>query len=67
MKKNQEAAYLVKEAAILFESGAYSDCDKVITVVAPRDLRVQRVRERDRKTKAEIEAIMDRQSGDEEK
>ncbi|MBL0063723.1 MAG: dephospho-CoA kinase [Bacteroidetes bacterium] len=67
VKKNQEAAYLVKEAAILFESGAYSDCDKVITVVAPRDLRVQRVRERDRKTKAEIEAIMDRQSGDEEK
>ncbi|MBL0139849.1 MAG: dephospho-CoA kinase [Bacteroidetes bacterium] len=67
VQKNQEAAYLVKEAAILFESGAYSDCDKVITVVAPRDLRVQRVRERDRKTKAEIEAIMDRQSGDEEK
>lgn len=67
VQKNQEAAYLVKEAAILFESGAYYDCDKVITVVAPRDLRVQRVRERDRKTKAEIEAIMDRQSGDEEK
>ena len=67
VQKNQEAAYLVKEAAILFESGAYSDCDKVITVVAPRDLRVHRVRERDRKTKAEIEAIMDRQSGDEEK
>ncbi len=67
VQKHPEAAYVVKEAAILFESGAYSDCDKVITVVAPRELRVQRVRERDRKTKAEIEAIMDRQSGDEEK
>lgn len=67
VQKHPEAAYVVKEAAILFESGAYSDCDKVITVVAPRELRVQRVRERDRKTKSEIEAIMDRQSGDEEK
>ena len=67
VQKHPEAAYVVKEAAILFESGAYSDCYKVITVVAPPELRVQRVRERDRKTKAEIEAIMDRQSGDEEK
>lgn len=65
--KHPEAEYVVKEAAILFESGAYTDCDKVITVVAPRDIRMQRVRERDRKTKAEIEAIMDRQSNDEEK
>lgn len=67
VQKHPEAAYVVKEAAILFESGAYSDCDKVITVVAPRELRIQRVRERDRKTKSEIEAIMDRQSNDEEK
>ena len=67
VQKHPEAAYVVKEAAILFESGAYSDCDKVITVVAPRELRIQRVRERDRKTKSEIEAIMHRQSNDEEK
>lgn len=30
-------------------------------------MRIQRVRERDRKTKIEIESIMERQSGDEEK
>lgn len=66
-KKFPESAYVIKEAAILFESGADSDCDKIITVVAPVELRIQRVRERDRKTKIEIESIMERQSGDEEK
>lgn len=59
--------YVLKEAAILFESGAHEDCDKVIAVVAPAELRLQRVRERDRKSKADVEAIMDRQSPDEEK
>jgi dephospho-CoA kinase len=60
-------AYVIKEAAILFESGAYKDCDKVISVVSPVELRVQRVRERDRKTKAEVEKIIENQMTDEER
>ena len=48
---------LIKEAAILFESGANKDCYIVITVVSPIELRVERVRQRDKKTKAEIEKI----------
>jgi len=38
---------VVKEAAILFESGAYKGLDKIISVVAPTELRVKRVMERD--------------------
>jgi len=58
--------YLIKEAAILFESGANKDCDIVITVVSPIELRVERIRQRDKKTKAEIEAIISRQLSEEE-
>ena len=59
--------YLIKEAAILFESGTDKDCDFVITVLAPEQLRVQRVRQRDNRTIAEIKKVMERQSTDEEK
>ncbi|HRH67221.1 MAG TPA: dephospho-CoA kinase, partial [Bacteroidia bacterium] len=67
LKNQQDVIYVVKEAAILFESGADADCDKIITVISPRDLRIQRVRDRDRKTKSEVESIIDRQMNDEEK
>ena len=48
---------VIKEAAILFESGSNQDCDKIITVVAPLETRIQRVIERDKTSK---EAIIDR-------
>ena len=38
---------LAKEAAILVESGAYRQCDAVVVVDAPEDVRVRRVMERD--------------------
>jgi dephospho-CoA kinase len=38
---------VVEEAAILFESGAYKGVDKIVSVIAPTDLRVKRVIERD--------------------
>lgn len=43
----QESRFVVKEAAILFESGSYKDCDWIISVVANESLRIQRVVERD--------------------
>jgi len=47
LKEHDKASYVIKEAAILFESGAYKQTNKVIAVVAPEDLRVQRVMQRD--------------------
>lgn len=47
LQKNDKVHFVLKEAAILFESGSYKDCDKIITVTAPLDIRIQRVMSRD--------------------
>ncbi|GAA4340261.1 dephospho-CoA kinase [Mucilaginibacter gynuensis] len=39
--------YIIKEAAILFESGSYKDCDATVLVTAPLETRIQRVMQRD--------------------
>ena len=46
--------FVVKEAAILFESGSYKECDLIITVVAPLELRIERVMKRDLVTREEV-------------
>jgi dephospho-CoA kinase len=46
-------AFALREAAILFESGAYKDCDLVVTVYAPEATRLARVLERGDKTAPE--------------
>lgn len=43
----QKSPYLIKEAALLFESGASKDLDLIIGVTAPEKLRIARVLERD--------------------
>jgi dephospho-CoA kinase len=43
----QNSRIVFKEAAILIESGSYKDCDKIILVIAPDDLRINRVMKRD--------------------
>ena len=45
--ERQQAPYVIKEAALLFESGSASGLDYVIGVKAPTHYRVQRVMERD--------------------
>ena len=64
---HRAAPYVMKEAAILFESGTHKDCDLVITVTAPTELRVQRVKNRDQRPTAEIRQVMSQQWSDEEK
>lgn len=59
--------YVLKEAAILFESGTDKGCDKIITVTAPEVIRLQRVMARDKRSREEVEEIMKRQWPDEEK
>ncbi|KAA5824728.1 dephospho-CoA kinase [Algibacter amylolyticus] len=63
----QEAPYVIKEVAILFENGGDKACDYVITVTAPIKIRVERLLKRDDTSKEKIEAIMKNQWTDEEK
>jgi dephospho-CoA kinase len=50
-----DAPYVVKEAAILFESDSYKFCDQTITVQAPLEMRLKRVMARDGLSREEIE------------
>jgi dephospho-CoA kinase len=43
----QNTSYIIKEAAIMFESGAYKDLDYIINVSAPEELRIKRAMKRD--------------------
>ncbi len=45
--KRQEAKYCFVESAILYESGLDKDCDKVVCIVAPEEVRVARTLQRD--------------------
>lgn len=63
--KNKKAKYIIKEAAILIESGAYKHVDKVIVVTAPLELRIKRVIERDNTTTEEVEKRMNNQLANE--
>ncbi|QQL50777.1 dephospho-CoA kinase [Mucilaginibacter ginkgonis] len=63
----QQVSYVIKEAAILFESGSYLHCDKSIIVTAPLDLRLQRTIARDGITLDEAKARDSRQKPENEK
>lgn len=59
---NSNEKILFKESALLFESGAYKELDKIILIVSDKNLRVSRVLNRDQKrSKKEIESIIDKQ------
>jgi dephospho-CoA kinase len=60
----QTAPYLIKEAALLFESGSVRELDYVIGVSAPQHLRIQRAMERDSTTREAVLARMERQLDD---
>ena len=51
---HKNAPFIIYEAAILFESGSYKDCDKIITVTAPMESRIQRVIARDNTTREQV-------------
>jgi dephospho-CoA kinase len=58
---NKNAKLVIKEAAILFESGSYKDCDAIISISAPQELRIQRVINRDHATLEEVMAKINNQ------
>jgi dephospho-CoA kinase len=52
--KHKDYPFVIYEAAILFESGNYKNCDKIITVTAPLESRIDRVIQRDNSTRENV-------------
>lgn len=63
----QESSYVIKESAILFESGSDKDCDQIITVTAPLEKRIDRVMSRDDITRKQVLHRVMNQLNDDEK
>jgi dephospho-CoA kinase len=57
----QKAPYVIKEAALLFESGSAAGLDYIIGIQAPVAVRVKRVMDRDKTTREEVLSRMNRQ------
>jgi dephospho-CoA kinase len=57
----QTAPYVIKEAALIFESGSQDMLDHVIGVYAPESLRIYRVMKRDGVTREDVKARMRKQ------
>ena len=65
--QKQTSPYTIKEAALLFESGANKGLDLVIGVSAPQPLRIKRVKERDGLSEEEVLKRISRQMNEAEK
>lgn len=65
--RKQKAAYVIYEAAILFEAGGYKKCELNVLVTATKEEKLKRLQERDQSTISEIEARMEKQWSDEQK
>lgn len=63
----KNAPYILKEAALLFESSSYKMCDKSIMVTAPLEMRIERVMLRDGLSRDEILSREAKQFSEEKK
>jgi dephospho-CoA kinase len=63
----QNTEYVMKEAAILIESGSYKTCDKIIVVSVPEALAIERVKSRDNVSEEQVKARMSKQMSNDEK
>jgi len=64
---DQEAPYVIMEAAIVAETGSHSAFDAIVVVSAPEPVRIQRVMERDGVGEADVLARMRSQTSEEER
>lgn len=60
----QGSKFVMLDAPLLFESGADKICDFVVSVIAPRDVRISRIQKRDGITKEQAERRMSAQHDD---
>lgn len=66
--QHSDKPYILKEAALLFETGSYKQLDATINVHANQELRLKRTLERDpQRTKESVLAIMKKQFSDEKR
>ena len=63
--QQQSSPYVIKEAALIFESGSAENLDLVIGVYAPAPLRIKRTMDRDKITQEEVKKRMERQINEE--
>lgn len=63
--QQQTAPYVIKEAALLFESGSIAGLDYVIGVKAPQHIRIKRVMDRDGVSREQVLSRMDKQLDEE--
>jgi dephospho-CoA kinase len=67
VKQHINQPFVIRESAILFESGSYRDCDYIITVTAPIEERITRVMQRDHLSKEAVSDRIKNQMSDEER
>lgn len=67
LKRHKNHLFIVKEVAILFETGGDKECDAVILVTAPEEIRIQRTIARDNSTVESVKNRIRNQFPDSEK
>jgi dephospho-CoA kinase len=67
VKNHENHRFVIKEAAILFETGGHKFCDKTILVTAPKEVRIASVMKRDQTDKEQILKRMQHQWDDDKK
>ena len=67
VSKQVASPYVIKEAALLFESDSHKMCDQSVLIKSPEALRIQRIIKRDVTTQEEAKLRMIRQFSDERK
>ena len=64
---HKDVPFVIYEAAILFESGGYKNCDFIISVTAPLETRIKRVIDRDKTTREQVLKRINMQWDDEKR
>ena len=64
LRQNSNAKFVIKEAAIMIESGAYKDLDKLIVVNANREQKIKWIKQRDHLLLEDIENRIQNQLSD---
>jgi dephospho-CoA kinase len=67
LKQQEQFPFIIKEVAILFETGGDAACDKIILVTAPEEERIKRVVKRDETASINVKNRIKNQLSDSEK